>query len=115
MSWNGESRAIKEALRQEHRIEYDICPLCNLNKAHVHSKSEKYNRVTIICMPCAQEWLAKYKKETDSTPADKLHEFLYCGNTQVGDNRSNDQLSYCDNNPMTNYSSTEVEQMRLQP
>jgi hypothetical protein len=89
MSWNGESRAIKEALRREHRIEHDICPLCKTNNAHVHCASKKYDRVMIICNDCAQIWIKKYLG-TDSIPADKIYELLYFDNTQITNYRSNE-------------------------
>ena len=89
MSWNGESRAIKEALRQETRVERELCELCKTGKGVIRASSHKYNRVIMICQKCADEWLRKdIPHGEDYSVSDQIYEYLYCDKPQNGNYRT---------------------------
>lgn len=90
MSWSGESRAIKEALKKEEKINKELCKSCGKKRGVVRCASVTYKSVIMLCYGCAIDLLSTYPNDEKNglTPADRIYELLCFDNTPTPNLRS---------------------------
>lgn len=98
MSWNGESKDIKQALLKEKIIHRELCPLCGEEPATVTCRSSKHGMFKMVGIKCAKKFIEENKNKSEElTFGDMLLE----------------KLLYCDNDTEPNYGSTKTYQQKL--
>lgn len=98
MSWNGESKDIKQALLKEKTIHRELCPLCREEPAIVTCRSYNRGMFKMVGIKCAKKFIDEnINKPKELTLGDMLLE----------------KLLYCDNDTETNYGSTKIYQQKL--